>query len=144
MSPILIVNYGIVSPTLNVNSTLFVIAWIFLGDLQCYNYYHLPSDFHPNFNHPWQYFITSCWQEKVRFWQWMHSSTIHDNICKFIHKKCHPKSYHSDIKYHMTLNMIFSVATFIFSKPGSPTNLLSITKDRVLDHHWFFWVFNQS
>ena len=26
-----------------------------------------------------------------------------------IHKKCHPKSYHSDIKYHVTLNAIFLV-----------------------------------
>ena len=23
--------------------------------------------------------------------------------------KCHPKSYHDDIKYHITMNMIFSV-----------------------------------
>ena len=29
----------------------------------------------------------------------------------FIHKKCHLKSHHSDIKYHMTLNIIFSVVT---------------------------------
>ena len=31
-----------------------------------------------------------------------------DNICKFIHKKCHYKIYHSDVKYFMTLNTIFS------------------------------------
>ena len=31
-----------------------------------------------------------------------------DNICRLIHKKCYPKSYHNDIKYHMTLNTIFS------------------------------------
>ena len=30
-----------------------------------------------------------------------------------VHKQCHPKSYHSDIEYHMTLNNIFSVATEI-------------------------------
>ena len=41
--------------------------------------------------------------------QWMNSSIIHDNVCKLIHKKCHPKSYHSDIIYHMILNIIFGV-----------------------------------
>ena len=40
----------------------------------------------------------------------MNSSIIHDNICSLGRKKCHPKSYHSDIEYHMTLNVIFSVA----------------------------------
>jgi hypothetical protein len=41
--------------------------------------------------------------------KWMNSSIIHDNNCSLIHKKCHPKSYHSDLKYHMTINIIFSV-----------------------------------
>jgi hypothetical protein len=36
-------------------------------------------------------------------------STIHDNVCKLIHKKCHYKIYHNDMNYHMTLNKIFSV-----------------------------------
>ena len=45
----------------------------------------------------------------IGFGQWMNSSIIHDNICSVIHKKCHPKSCHSDIKHHMTLNIIFSV-----------------------------------
>ena len=40
----------------------------------------------------------------------MSSSIIHDNICSLIHKKRHPKSYHSDINYHITLNIIFSIA----------------------------------
>ena len=31
------------------------------------------------------------------------------NICSLIHDKCHPKSYHSDVKYHTTINIIFSV-----------------------------------
>ena len=40
----------------------------------------------------------------------MNSPTIiHDNICNFLYKKCHLQSYHSDIKYHMTLNITFSV-----------------------------------
>ena len=43
------------------------------------------------------------------FGQWMNLCIIYDNISSLIHKKCRPKSYHSDIKYHMTLNIIFSV-----------------------------------
>jgi hypothetical protein len=45
--------------------------------------------------------------------QWMNLSIIHDNICSLIHEKCHMKSYHSDIKYHMTLSIIFSVVISI-------------------------------
>jgi hypothetical protein len=39
----------------------------------------------------------------------MNSSIIHNNICSFSHKECHPEGYHSDLKYHMTLNIVFSV-----------------------------------
>ena len=49
------------------------------------------------------------------FGQWMSSSIIHDNICSLIHKNCHPKSYHIDIKYHMILNITFSVSLFVTS-----------------------------
>ena len=42
-------------------------------------------------------------------WFFIQISLIHDNICSLIRKKCHPKSYHGDIKYHMTLNIIFTV-----------------------------------
>ena len=31
------------------------------------------------------------------------------NIFSLIHKNCHPKSYHSDIKLPITLNIMFSV-----------------------------------
>ena len=41
------------------------------------------------------------------FGQWMNSSIIHDCICSLIHLKCHPKSYHSDIEFRMTLNIVF-------------------------------------
>ena len=41
------------------------------------------------------------------------SSIIHDKICKLINKKCHPKTYQSDIKYQMTLDMIFIVARLL-------------------------------
>ena len=46
------------------------------------------------------------------FGQWMKSFNIHDNISSLIHK-CHPKSYHSNIKYHTTRNIIFSVVTTV-------------------------------
>ena len=48
-------------------------------------------------------------KRKQGFGQWINSSIIHDNICKLVHEKCHLRSCHGDIKYHMTLNMIFSV-----------------------------------
>ena len=106
------------SPTLNVNPTLFVIPcnflFFFVGgeilDLQCCNYHHLPNDsliqiliIHDN--------ISSQVVEKRRwgFGQWMNSSITHDNLCQLIHKKCHPKSYHSDMKCHMTLDIVFRV-----------------------------------
>ena len=66
---------------------------------------------HPNFNHPWQYFITTCWQEKVGFWPMNELIIIHDNTYSLIYKKCHPQTYHSDNKCHVTLNIIFGVIT---------------------------------
>ena len=101
-------NPSVVSPTLNVNPTLFVIPCNFFGRLQIYNVaITITYKVHPNFNHPWPYFITSCWHDKRRWdlGQWMNSSIIHDSICKPIHTKCHPKSYDSDTKHRMTLNM---------------------------------------
>ena len=44
----------------------------------------------------------------------MKLSIIQNNICSLIHKQCHPKSYHSHIKYHMTLIIICNVATVHF------------------------------
>ena len=32
-----------------------------------------------------------------------------DSTCKFIHKKCHWKSYQSDLEYYLQINTIFSV-----------------------------------
>ena len=40
-------------------------------------------------------------------------SIIYDNICKVVHKKCHLKSCHSDIKYHMTLNTLFNATNTV-------------------------------
>ena len=37
---------------------------------------------------------------------------------KLVHQKCHLKSYHDDIKHHMTLNIIFGVHTLhLHAKP---------------------------
>ena len=41
-------------------------------------------------------------------WIFIQISIILDSICSVIQKKCHPKRFHNDIKYHMTLNTIFS------------------------------------
>ena len=59
--------------------------------------------------------LRKCWDETyVNFVSiigmgFIQISVIHDNICKLIYKKCLKKSYHIDMKYHMTLNTIFSV-----------------------------------
>ena len=59
---ILIVNRGVVSNTLNVNPTLFVIPCkLFLGiiDYSVAIIVTYQAIIHPNFNHPSQYCITS-------------------------------------------------------------------------------------
>jgi hypothetical protein len=43
------------------------------------------------------------------FDQWMNSFIIHDSICKLTYKKRHLKLCRNNIKYYMTLNIIFSV-----------------------------------
>ena len=47
------------------------------------------------------------------FDEWMNLSIIRDDICALIHKRFHLKSYHNDIKYHMTQITILSVVTSI-------------------------------
>ena len=49
----------------------------------------------------------------------MNLSIIHEDIYSVIHKMCHPKSYHSDIEYDMTLNITLGVM-FSFPKLTSP------------------------
>ena len=114
---ILIVNRGIVSQRLNVNPILFVLV-NFLGDyrftmlellsLTMWISIQIPI-IHDN--------ISSQVADKRRhgLGQWRNSSIIHDIICSISHKKCLPRSYHSDIEYHMTLNMIFSVVGTLYS-----------------------------
>ena len=92
------------------------ISFLFLGggggviDLQCCNYCHLWSDFSSKFKSSMTILHHKLLTKKVGFWPINELIHHHDNICSLIHKKCHPKSYHNDIKWHMTLNIIFSVA----------------------------------
>ena len=106
---ILIVNHSVVSPTLNVNPTLFVKK---LGHYR-FVVLHLLS------LTTWLSVQISIIRDNIssqvvdkrqcRFDQWMNSSITYHNICKLIHKKCHPNSCQSDIKYHVTLNIISSL-----------------------------------
>ena len=112
---ILIVNCGIVLPTLNANPTLFVIPckYFFLGgiiDVQCCNYGHSLSESSSKFQSSMTIFhyklltreggvLANGWALIQHPWRY---------ICPLIRKKCHPKSYHSDIKYYVTLNIISS------------------------------------
>ena len=46
----------------------------------------------------------------VGFWVVLELNGTKGNItCKDIHKKFHQKSYHNDIRYHVTLNTMFGV-----------------------------------
>ena len=134
------------SPTPNVNPTLCAIPCIFWGDCRITVLHNVTYEVISNFNHPWQYFITSCWQEKIGFFGPMDDELIHhpSNICSLIHKKCHPKSYHSDIKYHMTLNNIFSVVDMQHSFKCLLTTMIhSIDGPKYWSLHmiifWFAW-----
>ena len=83
-------------------------------ELQCCNCYHLVSEISSKF----QSFMTILNYMNVRtnfvsiIDIWMnYKVSWDDNTCKLFHKKCQYKSYHNDIKYHMTLNTIFSVVS---------------------------------
>ena len=138
MSPILVVllnliqfvNRGAVPPTLNVKPTLFV---IYCRGIWVYNVAILVSyqvNFHPNFNHPWQWFITSCRQENVGFWpmvelihhSWWYLQTYSWEVSS--------KSYHSDIKYHMTPNVIFNVVKLEMNRLSVISNRLKFKTPR--------------
>jgi hypothetical protein len=112
------------SSTLNVNLTLLVFHFnnnLDIADLQCCNYYHLLSDslskIHSSIS------IFHCKKAKMQnipnivsisSMNSIQISIIQNTICKFIHKKCHLKSYHYDIKYHWTLHTIF-IAVLCFA-----------------------------
>ena len=62
--------------------------------------------FHPNFNHHHK-LLTIEGRSLTNGCTRPSSMTL---FVSLFHKKCHPKRYHSDIEYHMTLNIILSVA----------------------------------
>ena len=97
---ILTVNLVVVSPTLNLNQTLFVIPFKKLGfiDLQCCNCYHLPCDFIQNAIIHDNILSQVASKRRYGFGQRMNPSIILDIICKLILMKCHLKSCHSDVK----------------------------------------------
>ena len=87
--------------------------------------------FHPNFNHPWQYFITKMLglpkYTKPCFDNWrldeLKVDRDDDNNRKLIHKKCHESSYHNDLKYYMTLKTLCNyVVNDMTHKPTNKTN----------------------
>ena len=64
----------------------------------------------------------------------MNSFIIHDNISSLIHKKCHLKSCHSDIKQHTTtLTIIFSVPSFSYKHVTTEcvVSMMSITLNNI-------------
>ena len=119
---ILIVNHRVVSSTVNVNPSLFYVChffnvflfWVKGGWRGLYIsnvaiYVNLPSGFLSKF-HPSMtilHYKSMTREGRILALEW-NPSIIHDNMCSLIHKKFHPQSYHSDIKFHTTLNTIFS------------------------------------
>ena len=105
----LIVDCGIMSPTPNVNPNLVVIPCKQNEGIIYLQYCHLPSDFPSRIQSSMTFISSQVANKRMEgFGQWTHSSIIHDNICSITHKKCHHKSYHNDIKYHIILLIIFS------------------------------------
>ena len=93
-------------------------------DLQCCNYCHVPSDFSSRFQSSMTIYLHKLLARRQGFGQWTNSSTFHNNIFSFNHEKFHLESYHSDIKYHMTLNIIFSVPTNFVHREHRHSNVL--------------------
>ena len=64
---------------------------------------------------------------KVGFWPM--DELIHQSMVVFVnlYKKCHPKFYRSDIKYHMTLNFMFNVAYIQLTYRKHATNNAHLT-----------------
>ena len=75
-------------------------------------YCHLPSDFSSKIQSSITIFHHKLLTTKGRGYdQWMKLSIIHDSICILLLKKCRLKNYHNDIKYHTTLNIMFSIVS---------------------------------
>ena len=140
---ILIVNRGIVSPTLNVNPTLFVNSskkhWGIIG-LQCCNYYHLPSDFPSKFQSSMiiVHHKLPTREGRVLTTRWTHPSYMIVFVNLFIRSVIR-KVCHSDIKYHMTLIMISSVVLLVAHIDSLELNLAHV-KSLIIKLVWITWI----
>ena len=131
-------NCSVVSPTLNVIPTLFVMPCNCYGGSQIYNVavivtYQMifqNSIIHDNIFHH---------KVLTREGKGLNSSIIHDSNCSLIHNKCHPKCYNSDIKYHMTLNIMFSVVCVIVV--NFPITLLMIKFTKIVISTYFQFIY---
>ena len=95
-------------------------------DLQCCNYCHLLGKCSSKFQSSMTIFHHKLRTREGRVltngWTHLSSMTI---FCSLDNKKSHPKSYHSDIKYHMKLKIIFSVHSGTWKDEiGSPPRCL--------------------
>ena len=77
-------------------------------ELEYCNYYHLLGHLSSKFQSPITIFYHKLLtrEDRVLGNGWTHPSSM-IMLFSLIHKKWHPKSYHSDIKHHMTLNMTY-------------------------------------
>ena len=100
------------SPILNVNPASFVSPYRYFGGEYRFTVLQLMS-LTKWFSIQFQSSMTTIYHKLLRREGrvltngWL--PIIHDNICSLIYKKCHLKSYHSDIKYLRTLKITFSV-----------------------------------
>ena len=115
------------SPTLNVNPTIIVISCHFGGiiDSQCSNYYHLPSDLSFECQPSMTIFHHKLQTREYRVLANGGTNPSSKTIFVTYSQKCHPNSYHSDIKYHMTLHIIFSVLLLLHCL-DSPNNKVTL------------------
>ena len=85
--------------------------------------------FHPNSKHPWQYFITSCWQEKVGFSHWTLYFEWIDNLGHSSHS-----DWISNVNFEIGEAQIGSLSTWrlISSNLPTPANLINsaLTKSK--------------
>ena len=120
------------SPTLNVNPTLFVITCKKIGGIHIFTKLQLLSIIewffirlliiHDNISSQVHYHLIHTREGRVLD-QWMNSSIIHHPWQCFVHlfrSSVIQKGYRSDIEYHTTLNTIFSVVVVII-KARSPS-----------------------
>ena len=118
------------SPTLNVNPTIFVIPCEFLGDytFTVYNYCHLPSNFSSGFEKFMTIFHHKLltWEGRVLANLWTRPSSMTEFVHIFIRGVIRKVTI-------LTLNTIFSVA----SRGEAPSEIIKL-------HEWFIFHTSRS